>query len=39
MELFLQKVDAGEILLTTDSFLNKANEFDCSYGDRFNPPK
>lgn len=36
---FYKKVDAGEIPLIKDNFLNKAKEIDGLFGDKFLPPK
>ena len=36
---FYKRVDAGEIPLTKESFLNKAKEIDKLFGGKFNPPK
>ena len=34
---FYKKVDAGEVPLTKESFLNKAKEIDRMFGRQFNP--
>lgn len=36
---FYKKVDAGEITLTKEIFLNKALEIDKLFGTQFQPPR
>ena len=36
---FYKKVDAGEIALTKENFLNKALEIDKLFGSQFQPPR